>query len=119
MFATQGPSYPGMTAPILKEPRIVAGQTLVRNAYPPGELFYPTRFVVDCVIGYPQQQSDNGARFDVIFEADGLYVARFTANSTDPVVSLDESYLIGYMGRTVGHSEHFKTLNNLRPIAVI
>lgn len=106
MFATQGPSYPVMTAPVLKEPRLVSGTTLVRNAYPPGDLFYPTRFVVDCVIGYIKKTIDDGARFDVIFEADGIYITRFTANSLNPVATLDESYLIGYIGRTVGHSEN-------------
>lgn len=90
-----------MTAPTLEEPRVVTGTTQVRNAYPPGDQFYPTKFFVDCRIGYAQQQIDNGARFDVIFEADGLFITRLTAKSTNPLASLDESQLIGYIGRMV------------------
>lgn len=88
-------------APILNEPKIVTGTTEVRNPYPPRGLFHPTKFLVDCVISYPKQLVDDGARFDVIYEASGHVIARFTVNSTNPVASLDELKLTGSLGREV------------------
>lgn len=86
--------------PRLNDPKIVTGTTTVLNPYD-GKRFHPTKFLVDCLIGYPKQSADDGARFDVIFEADGHFVSRLIVNSTNPVASLDELQLTGFLGREV------------------
>ena len=88
-----------MNNPTLGAPYI-SGWKLVPTI-PLGSIFNATRFSINCNIGYPKQTSDDGVRFQVSFEADGVIFEIFTATSTNPVVALDESYLFGHLGKLV------------------
>jgi hypothetical protein len=83
---------PRLDPPYISEWEQVPGFPALVNA---------TRFSVDCVINYPQATEDDGVRFKVLFKMDNEVIANFVAKSIDPVVSLDEQYLHGHLGKTL------------------
>ena len=84
--------------PVLGTPYISAWKEMPVATNPK---FNATRFSVDCIIGYPKQGVDDGVRFDVVFQMGDTRVYETQANSTETVVTMDESYLAGHIGKTV------------------
>ena len=97
-----------MSNPTLGYPYISAWKTVLSSDRTE---FNATRFSIDCNIGYPKQTTDDGVRFDVTFFADGVPFGKFKANSTNPVVALDETYLRGHLGTKVCDVTLFRNLN--------
>lgn len=93
-----GPPQPTMTKPIISQAFLSSSKTVTD---PAGNPFIATKFSINCTIGYPRQEVDDGARFEVAFEADGVQFIKFATTSTDPFVVLEEFYLYGWLGKSV------------------
>lgn len=67
-----------------------------------GKTFTATSFSLKCKLSYVQRSTDDGARYDVLFETTGGVVYRKTLKSTDvPEVEMSESYLVGHVDQNV------------------
>src|SRR6218665_2155035 len=93
-----GPAYPFTKPPVLNQPLIFATKTVVDTR---GAPFVATKFMVKCDLGYPQQQVDDGARFLVVLESNGVPIVNVTRRSIEPFVNFDEGYFYGRLGTNV------------------
>lgn len=93
------PATPPVTEdPVLGSPYISDTRTVTDIN---GNDFTARKFSVKCTFRYQKLiAGDDGARFDVIFEAGGQAIAKFTMASTstvEHVAVMDESYLAGHL----------------------
>lgn len=92
------PKYPVLPtdAPTLSAPYISSTKTVTVGT----EQYTATRFSINCTLRHTRQAKDDGTRYEVIFEADGAFVAGYTLTPTDDTtVVLDESKLAGFLDR--------------------
>src|SRR6218665_838989 len=97
------PRYPTLPdVPVLSSAYISDSKTVIDNN---GNDFTAKRFSVNCTFKYRKQTTgDDGARFDVIFEAGQIAIARFTvtpSSAEEYVTVMDESYLTGHLDNYV------------------
>lgn len=100
------PKFPTLPEnPVLSSPYISDTKAVIDSN---GNDFTAKRFSVKCTFKYRKLTTgDDGARFDVIFEAGENAIARFTVTSSSAeeyVTVMDESYLAGNLDNFVSHS---------------
>lgn len=94
------PKYPALPLqpPTLSVPYISSTKTVTVG----GTQYTVTRFSVNCTLYHTKQTKDDGTRYEVIFEADGAFVAGYTITpADDTTVVLDESKLVGFLDHKV------------------
>ena len=64
-------------------------------------IFKATRFSMDCEISFPKYEMDDFVMFDVVFQMDDIPVYSVTVNASELVVTMNETHLVGHIGKTV------------------
>lgn len=122
-FFKIAPKIPGLplTAPTLSDPYISSTKTVTVD----GKSYTATKFSVNCTLHHTKKATYDGTRYEVIFEANGAFVAEFTINATDDTtVVLDESKLVGFLDSNVCcltlmfmfYSFHVNAINQFRSL---
>jgi len=94
-------SYPNIASVVLSDPFISSSRLVQDVMY---NTVNATIFSVTCTLsGYPQQVTDDGARFEVSFQMDdGTTLFTTTLMSTSTMtVTINESYIAGQLGKRV------------------